>query len=88
MVNKAQTSVLGARSVQAMGLVNVEYDHIQFITEGASTPLLGCTDMKQMVDANQEVFKGDLGQFPGDLHRMSIPLSQKCRHLYERFLLL
>ena len=46
-----------------MGLVKVEYDHIQFIAEGASTPLWGCTDMEQIVDAYQEVFKGELGRF-------------------------
>ena len=59
VVNKAQTSILGARNTQAMALAKVEYDHIQFISEGASTSSSGCTDMKQIVDAYQEVFKGE-----------------------------
>ena len=56
MINEAETSILDAGSVQAMELVKVEYDHIQFIVEGASTPSSGCTDMKQIVDAYQKVF--------------------------------
>ena len=62
VVNKTHTSILGARSAQAMALAQVEYEfeyEYEFISEGASTPSSGCTDMKQIVDAYQEVFKGE-----------------------------
>ena len=64
VVQEAQTS----RSVQAMGLVTIAYAQIQFISERGSAPSPGCTDKEQIFDAYPEVFQGELGLFPGQVH--------------------
>ena len=73
VVQEVQTSILGARSVQAMGLVTIAYDQIQFISERGNAPSPGCTDKEQIFDAYPEVFQGELGLFPGQVHLEVIP---------------
>lgn len=69
VVREAPTSILGARTVQQMELVTIQYDQIQAfaMTTADTTTCLRNADKEKVFTTYPDVFEGELGRFPGQL---------------------
>ena len=72
VVDKGMTSLLGARSIQQMSLMTVRYDNILQVTQmeinKTIRDLQSSLTLAQVLHQYSEVFDGDLGTLPGQMH--------------------
>ena len=76
VIQEGFTAILGAKSVQAMGMITVEYEQIQAVTKQQPTTTTTTTVVDSDTPTEKEaifatypaVFEGEVGLFPGQLH--------------------
>ena len=76
VIQEGFTAILGAKSVQAMGMITVEYEKIQAVTKQQPTTTTTTTVVDSDTPTEKEaifatypaVFEGEVGLFPGQLH--------------------